>query len=458
MTRARCLIVSTDASLAIAPQLLRALQSEPWLDVGLSHACNCCVTESETAQLVLVVIDRQSADQSLEFIQQLIARHPGSSIVAVGQDLRRQYMATLLAAGIADFTTWPCSDDEILARVQRVLGHVSGPAARRSTGTRDPRLKNIIGNGAAFVKQLEHVPVIAGCDVDVMIHGETGTGKEVFAQAVHYLSQRASRPWVAFNCGAIPTDLMESELFGHVRGAFTNAHGARDGLVAEAEGGTLFLDDVDCLPLAAQAKLLRFLQEREYRPLGSNRLRHADVRVIASTNRRLPDLCTKGLFRQDLYYRMNVMSLTLPPLRDRREDVGALVLHFAALAAKRFGRPAVTVSPVAIRKLLSHDWPGNVRELQHIIERAVLLAASARIGEADIELGGNDPAGSDDSSFRAAKARVVEQFERSFIEQRLLECEGNVTLAAREARKNRRAFFELMRKHAIEPDRFRPSK
>lgn len=457
MTRARCLIVSTDVSTSIAPELLRALRTEPRLEVNVGRACDCGGADGQPAQLVLVVTDPHSVETNLTVIEQLVATYPASPIVVVGRDLGRQEMVTMLSAGIADFTSWPCSDDEILARVQRVLGQVSDPAVRRPTGARDSRMKTIIGNGAAFVKQLDQVPVIAGCDVDVMIHGETGTGKEVFAQAVHYLSRRASRPWVAVNCGAIPTDLMESELFGHVRGAFTNAHGAREGLVAEAEGGTLFLDDVDCLPLAAQAKLLRFLQEREYRPLGSNRLRHADVRVIASTNRRLSDLCAKGLFRQDLYYRMNVMSLTLPPLRERREDVGLLAHHFAALAAKRFGRPAVTVSARAIGKLLSHDWPGNVRELQHVIERAVLLAPHARVVEDDIDLGASAVTGSNDSSFRSAKARCVEQFERSFIEQRLLESDGNVTLAAREARKNRRAFFELMRKHAIEPERFRPS-
>ena len=455
MTRARCLIVSTDASLSIAPELRRALQSETRLEVGVARACDCCGDASGGAQIVLVVVDPQSQERDLAAIQQLIANQPMSPIVAVGQDLSCQHMMTMLSAGVADFMTWPCSDDEIRARVQRVLGPVA-PAVRPGSGTRDPRLKNIIGNAAAFIKQLDQIPVIASCDVDVMIHGETGTGKEVFAQAVHYLSQRASRPWVAVNCGAIPTDLMESELFGHVRGAFTNAHAARDGLVAEAEGGTLFLDDVDCLPLAAQAKLLRFLQEREYRPLGSNRVRHADVRVIASTNRRLADLCAKGLFRQDLFYRMNVMSLTLPPLRERREDVSALVRHFAALAAKRFGRPAATVSSTAIRKLAGYAWPGNVRELQHVIERTVLLASTAAVCDLDIELGDDTVTDTSDGSFRAAKARIVEQFERSFIEQRLLECDGNVTLAAREARKNRRAFFELMRKHAIEPDRFRP--
>jgi DNA-binding NtrC family response regulator len=243
-----------------------------------------------------------------------------------------------------------------------------------------------------------------------------------------------------------------------VRGAYTNAHGAREGLVAEAEGGTLLLDDVDCLPLAAQSKLLRFLQEREYRPLGSNRVKRADLRVIASTNRDLRDLCAKGLFRQDLYYRLNVLSLTLPPLRERREDIALLARHFAAVAGKRFGRPGVSVGQATLRKLMSHDWPGNVRELQHAIERAVLMASRNAIDDVDLQLTEAAAAADTPASFRAAKARVVEQFERTFIEQRLLECGGNVTHAARDARKNRRAFFELMRKHSIEPERYRSAK
>ena len=413
---------------------------------------------SKCATLVLIVVGEHSAAAGARAVEQLVADQPTTPAIAVGEALCRHLMVTLLSAGVADFIAWPCSADELLTRVQRVLGALPHVESRDQSRPRDARLKNIIGESSAFAKQLTQIPLIAGCDVDVLILGETGTGKEIVAQAIHYLSGRASRPWVAVNCGAIPTELMESELFGHVRGAYTNAHGAREGLVAEAEGGTLFLDDVDCLPLAAQSKLLRFLQEREYRPLGSNRVKHADLRVIASTNRNLHDQCTRGLFRQDLYYRLNVLSLTLPPLRERREDIAVLARHFAMMAGRRFSRPAVSLGHAALRKLLCHDWPGNVRELQHAIERAVLMAAGSVIDEHDVQLTDAQGVIGEEASFRAAKARVVEQFERSFIEQRLLECDGNVTRAARDARKNRRAFFALMRKHSIEPERFRSSK
>ena len=297
--------------------------------------------------------------------------------------------------------------------------------------------------------------MLASCDAGVLILGETGTGKEVCAQAIHYLSARTSRPWVAVNCGAMPTELVENELFGHVKGAYTTAHAGRSGLVREAEGGSLFLDDVDCLPLSAQVKLLRFVQEREYRPVGSNSVQRADVRLIAASNHRLPQMVTRGEFRQDLYFRLNVLTLELPPLRERQSDVPALARHFLHRFSERHGRHIVAFSPRAMERLMAHDWPGNVRELQHAIERAVLLGRGPTLGEDDIEIDGVSPVSSEDASFRAAKDRVVRQFERGYIERLLASCGGNVTHAAAQAGKNRRAFFELMRKHDIAAARFR---
>jgi two-component system, NtrC family, response regulator GlrR len=292
----------------------------------------------------------------------------------------------------------------------------------------------------------------------VLILGETGTGKEVCAQAIHYLSARASKPWIAVNCGAIPLELIESELFGHVRGAYTTAHNTRDGLVTEAEGGTLFLDDIDCLPLSAQSKLLRFLQEHEYRTVGANAVRHADVRVIAASNRNLAVMAAHNEFRQDLYFRLNILTLTLPPLRERREDIPALSMHFLAQFSRAHARPVPTLSPQAVRRLLAYDWPGNVRELQHVLQRALLLSEGPSLCVADVELPGEPEAAAPGESFRAAKDRVVKKFERAYIEQLLLTFEGNVTHAAHEAKKDRRAFFALIRKHRIELTRFRSSR
>ena len=380
-----------------------------------------------------------------------------SAILIAGERFDAEQLLALLEAGADDFVSAPFAPDELAARLRRALGLVARNAVERRSPS-NARLRNFIGENPAFLKQVHRIPMVAGCDAGVLILGETGTGKEVCAQAVHYLSARASRPWVAVNCGAIPVELVESELFGHVRGAYTTAHNSREGLVAEAEGGTLFLDDIDCLPLSAQSKLLRFLEEREYRVVGANAVRTSDVRVIAACNRNLVDLAARGAFRQDLYFRLNVLTLTLPPLRDRREDIPALAAHCVEEMARRLGRRSLPLSPQALRKLLAHDWPGNVRELQHVIERALVMSSGPTLCADDLDIGDANAAASADVSFRVAKARVVEQFERTYIEQLLASYDGNITHAAQEAKKNRRAFFALIRKHRIEPQRFRSSK
>lgn len=321
-----------------------------------------------------------------------------------------------------------------------------------------PRLRGLVYAGATFDRVAQRIRKIAACDSTVLIQGETGTGKEVCAQAIHYLSARVGKPCVAINCGAIPTELIESELFGHVKGAFTAAGQPRAGLIREAEGGSLFLDDIDCLPLAAQAKLLRFLQEREYRCLGANTVLHADVRVIAASNRPLADLVQQGQFRADLFYRLNVLTLALPPLRERREDIEPLASHFLRQCALEQGRPAHAgpgLSHGALLRLLSHAWPGNVRELRHVLERALLLSDGADIQAEDIELDSADASQQALESFQAMKARVVHDFERHYIATLLAHNQGNVTAAARAAGKHRRAFFELMRKHRITAEAFR---
>jgi two-component system response regulator GlrR len=317
-----------------------------------------------------------------------------------------------------------------------------------------PQLPGVVGLHPAFLAQVKRLPRFAAAESGVLIQGETGTGKEIFAQALHYLSPRASRPWVALNCGAIPLELVESELFGHVRGAYTSAQSGRIGLVAEAEGGTLFLDDIDCLPLAAQAKLLRFLQEHEYRAVGSNQLRHADVRVVAASNRSLRELALRGGFREDLYYRLSVLTLQLPPLRERSSDLPLL----AAFFLRQYAGPTRRFTAEALQRLQAHTWPGNVRELAHVIERAVLLERGEQIDAAALEIDGVAPAvavSSSPASLRAAKAQLVEDFERRYVEQLLCQHGGNVTHAAGAAGKNRRAFFELMRKYRIDSNAFR---
>ena len=361
----------------------------------------------------------------------------------------------VLGGRLADFVLRPYTCQELILRAQRVLGLLH-PTGRAWDQPRDTKLETIvIGNSAVLTNEVQKLKRFAACDAGVLILGETGTGKEVFAQAIHYASARAARPMVAINCGAVPAELMEAELFGHVKGAYTNAHVSRTGLVNEAEHGTLFLDDVDCLTPSAQAKLLRFLQEREYRVVGSNTLRHADVRVIAASNRDLGAMARQGLFRQDLFYRLNVLTLSLPPLRERKEDIAVLGQHFLRQFAQRYKRAACRLSPAALLKLLSYDWPGNVRELGHVLERAMLLSATGSLDVCDVDLPVPNLEPASRESFQVMKARIVQSFERNYIESILGSTGGNVTEAARVAGKNRRALFELIRKHEISPASFR---
>lgn len=380
---------------------------------------------------------------------------PHAAILAGGTGLSADDIMSLMASGAFDYVTIPSAPEELVARVLRALGAV--PPQARATLQRSTRVRipNFVYASEAVGRLAARLETIAGCPANVLIMGETGTGKEVCAQAVHYLSARSSRPWVAVNCGALPVELVETELFGHVKGAYTTAHASRSGLVREAEGGTLFLDDVDCLPLAAQAKLLRFLQEGEYRPVGSNTVMHSDVRVIAASNGNLNTLATQGRFRQDLYFRLNVLNLVLPPLRERSDDIPVLALHFTQQFSRQFNRVVGTLSPSAIRKLFAHHWPGNVRELKHVIERAVLMCNGPILLADDIEIDLGNVAPADEDCFRAAKARVIENFERGYLEKLLAAHGGNVTHAAKAAQKDRRAFFELMRKHLLAPQRFR---
>lgn len=419
-------------------------------------------TPAANFDAVLVLVNPDSVSWARETLPRLVTI--GADIMLIARSLRANATRELLGKGATDFLSANCTQEELLVRLGRLCGASkrrpsSAPAPHAARPPRHPRLAGLIGSNPAFLRELDRIPVIAGCDAGVLVLGETGTGKELCAQAVHYLSARASQPWVAVNCGALPADLVESELFGHVRGAFTHAHDNRLGLVAQASGGTLFLDEVDSMPPLAQVKLLRFLQDKEFRPVGSSCVQRADVRVIAASNTNLAQLAAGGNFRPDLYYRLNVLTLTLPPLRERTEDLIPLAQHFVQQFAAEFNRPVTALSDAARRRILGYGWPGNIRELQHAIQRGVLLAPGDEVLADDLGVGtGDAPADAtkaDDDSFQTAKARAVELFERDYIERLLVRCEGNITHAARAAGKNRRAFFELLRRYAIDAEHFR---
>lgn len=308
-------------------------------------------------------------------------------------------------------------------------------------------LRQIIGQSPAFLEQLERVPRFAQSGASVLISGESGTGKEVFARALHYLSPRAGGPFVPVNCGALPEHLVESEIFGHKRGAFTGALADQLGLIGQAQRGTLFLDEADALSRATQVKLLRFLQDGEYRAVGGQAFVRADIRVIAATNANLERLVSDGKFREDLFYRLNVLGLVLPPLRERRGDILLLADHILEAQAALAKNAPRKLSLAAVNGLLAHSWPGNIRELENVLTSAMVLCDEETIELSDLNL--PEAAPEEEQSFQKTKARVVRRFEHDFLETALRAHHGNITLAARAVKKNRRAFWELLRKHGL---------
>lgn len=317
-------------------------------------------------------------------------------------------------------------------------------------------LQQLIGESPAFLAAKARIVTVAPYNTTVLLLGETGTGKEMFARAIHHLSPRVRQPFVPVNCGAIPADLVENELFGHERGAFTGALSTTTGLIHEAEGGTLFLDEVDCLGSLAQVKLLRFLQEKEYRPVGSQKTCRANVRVIAATNTDVERAVQEGRLRADLYFRLNVIPLVLPRLRDRTEDIPLLAHHFLVHYVNEFGKSVTGFTATAMHRLIQHNWPGNIRELEHAIERAVVLTSGTLIDEEHL-LFRRETTNKALPSFQAAKAEAIRQFERAYIQEMLAAHQGNITRAAQACQKDRRAFSRLMSKLQISPTQFKSS-
>lgn len=412
--------------------------------------------ENQLSAIILSLDERTLADDLQ--LNSLLSSFPlDVPIIVAAQNFEPAQIRAVLELGATDFMTPPFTAASVLPRVWRFVRHKTSLSLICGSLREKLAIQRLylLGESPCFIEEIRKLPSIARCDVTVMIWGKTGTGKELIARAVHYLSPRFDRPFVPIDCSAIPPELAESELFGHERGAFTGAVTKTPGLVSAADQGTLFLDEVDGLGLSVQAKLLRFLQQMEYRPLGSNKIKRADVRVIAATNGDLQQRVRCGEFREDLYYRLNVVQIQLPALWQRREDVVLLARHFLAKYSARFKRPARAFSRDALQRLLMHHWPGNIRELENVVASAVVLCDGPLIRAADLIFPARESQPT--VSFREAKARNINEFERDYIVRLLYACGGNISEAARAAGKNRRAFWELVRKHEINVEEFRDS-
>jgi DNA-binding NtrC family response regulator len=414
-----------------------------WGKFALEELNSC----AEQVVVADAVPQTNEAIRTFQWLQEHPIRVPTLAIVpAENPDLVR-----LAAATADDFLIWPVRAEEFRARLTRLVA-ASGNSYERLQDQLfgEVGLRQAVGRAPRFLDALKRVALFGSSPAPVLLTGETGTGKELFARLLHFLSPRRSGPFVPVECSAIPEHLFENELFGHAKGAFTDARTEQKGCAGLAEGGTLFLDEIDCLTASGQAKLLRLIQEKKYRPLGAEQFRDADVRIVAATNRDISRLVETKLFRQDLFFRLDVLRVHLPSLRERTGDAVLLAKYFVDAFCKESGLQKKILSSASLRKLESYHWPGNIRELYNTMQRAVLTTEGNEIVSSQIDIRQSETDGNEGiSTFQSAKSAAIQRFERDFV-QRLLErhC-GNVTRAAREAGKDRRAFGRLAKKYGL---------
>ncbi|MEK6278734.1 MAG: sigma-54 dependent transcriptional regulator [Acidobacteriota bacterium] len=404
----------------------------------------------------LAICDLQLPDMDgLEVMRHIKDARPNAEVIVVTAHGSTTKAVEATKAGAFDFVDKPLNFEELELRVQNALKHrelvAENANLRRQLSTRSEYF-NIIGSAKVMQTIYETIESVAKSDANVLIVGESGTGKELIANAIHYQSLRSKKQFIKVNCAALPKELIESELFGHTKGAFTGAHADKEGLVQHAAGGSLMLDEIAEMPVELQPKLLRVLQERSYRKIGSEKTYAVDFRLISSTNRPPADAIRDGLLRDDLFYRISTITIHVPPLRDRSEDIQLLTEHFLHMYAQKYDRGISGVSQAAYQRLFGHTWPGNVRELQNVIERAVLLAKGTRIEPVDLPFdNGSLPEGSPAGvAWDVPPNMTLEDIERLVIEKTLQRTGGNKQAAANLLGIYRPRLYSKIRKYNID--------
>jgi two-component system response regulator GlrR len=393
----------------------------------------------------LVITDlRMDKMDGIGLLKELQTRSPGLRVVIVTAHGTIPDAVTATQHGAFGFLTKPIDKEELIALVERAL-QFSGSIEIEEGWSAD-----IITRNTQMKEILQQAKMVAATDARVLITGESGTGKELLAQAIHRASDRKNKPFVAINCSAMAENLLESELFGHEKGAFTGATRSHEGLFQAAEGGTLMLDEIGDMPMRLQVKLLRVLQESQVRPVGSTDAKDIDVRVISATHRDLQELMTEGRFREDLYYRLNVVNIKLPTLDDRREDIPLLAAHFLRSIAQEADQERKVYAPEAVEMLVTAEWPGNIRQLYNVVRQNVALSRSPVISAELVQQSLGEHAGKL-ASFSDAR----DEFTRNYLSQILQITMGNVSQAARLAKRNRTDFYKLLSRHDLNPDTFK---
>ncbi len=402
----------------------------------------------ERPQLVLSDVQLPGRD-GLALFDDIRARHPSLPVILLTAHGTIPDAVEATERGVFTYLTKPFDGKGLLDKIAQALA-LSAPSHPAKRGSPEAWQHQIISRSSRMAEALAEARMISQSDASVLLRGESGTGKELLAQAIHQASPRAGKPFIAVNCGAIPEALLESELFGHVKGAFTDAVASHKGLFQAADGGTLLLDEIGDMPPALQVKLLRVLQERVVRPLGSSQSIPVDVRIISATHRDLDAAMAEGQFRADLYYRLNVVTLTLPPLSERREDIPLLANHFLIKLANKYDKRLSGFAPEAIKALTTAAWPGNVRQLYNVVEQVCALSTTPLVPLALVQRALRSP-----SVQVLTFAEARQRFERDYLVGLLKLTDGNVADAARLADRNRTEFYRLMQKHGLTPGHFK---
>ena len=396
----------------------------------------------EKVDLVVSALRMDEMD-GLQLFSEIQKGQPGMPVIILTAHGSIPDAVAATQQGVFSFLTKPVDKDALYKAIDEAL-------EQRSPATDEAWRQAIVTRSPLMLRLLEQAGMVAQSDVSVLINGQSGTGKEIVAQAIHNASPRHDKPFVAINCGALPEQLLESELFGHARGAFTGAVSNREGLFQAAEGGTLFLDEIGDMPVALQVKLLRVLQERKVRPLGSNRDIEINVRIISATHRDLPKAMARGEFREELFYRLNVVNLKIPPLSERTEDIPLLANHLLRQSADRHKPFVRAFSSDAMKRLMAAKWPGNVRQLVNVIEQCVALTSSPVIGDALVE-----QALEGENTALPTFVEARNQFDLNYLRKLLQITRGNVTHAARMAGRNRPEFYKLLSRHELHANDFK---
>jgi two-component system response regulator GlrR len=446
MSKARILIVDDD------PDLLRLLTFRlEGADYAVESADSAerALARFSVAIPQLVITDlRMSGMDGMALFENIHKSNPTLPVIILTAHGTIPDAVAATQRGVFGYLTKPFDSKDLLQQVEKAVA-VSGGRNERVNGEADWR-SEIITRSLAVESILGKAKLVAASDASVMVRGESGTGKELLARAIHKASSRADKPFVAINCGAIPEQLLESELFGHMKGSFTGAARDYKGLFQSAEGGTVFLDEIGDMPLPLQVKLLRVLQDREIRPIGTTQTIPVDVRIISATHRNLEEAIKAGTFREDLYYRLNVVSFSLPALCERREDIPVLATHFLHQLVSRYKKTLNGFASEAMEILVKSAWPGNVRELYNVVEQAVALSTTPIITPALVDSAMRGQI-AELSSFESARS----EFERDYLAKLLKITGGNVTQAAKLAKRNRTEFYKLLQRHHLDPKLFK---